>query len=216
MPHYVNADLIERELRTKGKLSFNDFNVLVSEEELKNSFAASGLFYKTANGQQIYDTVKVSTANMLVTPVPVLIDSYFAAFIAEFLRLKMLNIVEAFTVETVMSDESELEYIRLAKSMGYRIYLYFVSTKDVEINIGRVRFRVETGGHDVPEAKIRKRYYGSLDNLYRAVNLSIAPIFSTIALLTIMSKRSSRSMTELLDIFVFMQTLIPVGSIPMC
>ena len=67
-PHYVNADLIERELRTKGKLSFNDFNVLVSEAELKNSFAASGLFYKTANGQQIYDTVKVSTANMLVTP----------------------------------------------------------------------------------------------------------------------------------------------------
>lgn len=170
-PHYVNADLIERELRTKGKLSFNDFNVLVSEEELKNSFAASGLFYKTANGQQIYDTVKVSTANMLITPVPALIDSYFAAFIAEFLRLKMLNIVEAFTVETVMSDESKLEYIRLAKSMGYRIYLYFVSTKDVEINIGRVRFRVETGGHDVPEAKIRKRYYGSLDNLYRAVKL---------------------------------------------
>ena len=71
----------------------------------------------------------------------------------------MLNIVEAFTVETVMSDESKLEYIRLAQSMGYRIYLYFVSTKDVEINIGRVRFRVETGGHDVPEAKIRKRYY---------------------------------------------------------
>ena len=153
---------------------------------------------------------------MLITPVPALIVSYFAAFIAEFLRLKMLNIVETFTVETVMSDESKLEYIRLAKSIGDRIYLYFVSTKDVEINIGRVRFRVETGGHDVLEAKIRKRYYGSLDNSYRAVKLVDRACFLTIALLTIMSKRSLRSMTELLDIFVFMQTLIPVGSIPMC
>lgn len=113
-------------------------------------------FTKRLTGSKFTIQWKVSTANMLVTPVPVLIDSYFAAFIAEFLRLKMLNIVEAFTVETVMSDESELEYIRLAKSMGYRIYLYFVSTKDVEINIGRVRFRVETGGHDVPKAKIQE------------------------------------------------------------
>lgn len=55
---------------------------------------------------------------MLTTPVPALIDSYFAAFIAEFLRLKMPNIVKAFTVETVMSGENKLEYIRLAKSMG--------------------------------------------------------------------------------------------------
>ena len=67
-PHYVNADLIERELRTKGKLSFNDFNVLVSEEELKNSFADSGMFYTTANEQQIYDTVNLCIANTLLTP----------------------------------------------------------------------------------------------------------------------------------------------------
>lgn len=63
----------------------------------------------------------------------------------------MLNIVEAFTVETVMSDESKLEYIRLVKNMGYRIYLYFISTKNVEINIGRVHFHVETSERNIPE-----------------------------------------------------------------
>lgn len=101
-----------------------------------------------------------------------MIDSYFAAFVAEFLRLKMLNVVETFTIETVMSDSRKLDYIQLAKSMGYRIYLYFVSTKDVTINIDRVRFRVEVGGHDVPEEKIRKRYEGSLRNLRRAIQLA--------------------------------------------
>ena len=169
-PHYINADLIEQELRTKGKLSFNDFTVLVAEEELKNSFKSGGLFRKTTHGQRLYETLKVSR-NVLTIVDSALLDSYFAAFIAEFLRLKMLNIVEAFTIETVMSDTNKLDYIRLAKSMGYRIYLYFVATKDVQINIDRVRFRVATGGHDVPEDRIRKRYLGSLENLFEAVSL---------------------------------------------
>ncbi|MDR0954862.1 MAG: hypothetical protein LBM20_05725 [Rikenellaceae bacterium] len=170
-PHYINADRFENELRLKGKLSFNDFNVLVAEEELKNSFQQSGLFQKTAHGQQLCESLKVER-NILSLSDPSLLDSYFAAFLAEFLRMNMLNIVEEFTIETVMSDPNKLDYIRLAKNMGYRIYLYFVATKDVEINIGRVRFRTQTGGHNVPEEKIRKRYSGSLENLFNAVRLS--------------------------------------------
>lgn len=30
-PHFVNADLIERQLRTAGRFSFDDFNILVRE-----------------------------------------------------------------------------------------------------------------------------------------------------------------------------------------
>lgn len=171
-PHYVNADLIEKRLRSEGKLSFNDFTVLVAEEELKNSFKSSGLFNKTFNGQRLYDALKVSHNVLTISDSTTLLDSYFTAFIADFLRLKMLNIVEVFTIETVMSDPNKLEYIRVAKSLGYRIYLYFVSTKDVQINIDRVRFRVETGGHNVSEERIGKRYFGSLANLLDAVLLS--------------------------------------------
>lgn len=169
--HYVNADLIEKELRTKCRLSFNDFTVLVSDEDLKNSFRSSGLYRKTKSGERLCAALKVSY-NVLTVSDPTLIDSYFAAFVAEFLRLKMVNLVEKFTIETVMSDPNKLDYIRLAKSLGYRIYLYFVATKDVAINIDRVRFRVGTGGHDVPEEKIRKRYRNSLENLHEAVALS--------------------------------------------
>lgn len=169
-PHYVNADQIEKKLRSEGRLSFNDFTILVAQEELKSSFRSNGLFEKAPHALLLHDSLKVAH-NVLVIPDPMLVDSYFAAFIAEFLRLKMLNIVEAFTIETVMSDRNKLDYIRFAKSLGYRIYLYFVATKDVKINIDRVHFRVETGGHDVPEERIRKRYRGSLENLFDAISL---------------------------------------------
>lgn len=168
-PYYVNADLIEKELRTKGRLSFQNYSIIVTEEELKNSFSVNGLFVKITYGKQILDTLCVKRNVLHVESS--LIDSYFAAFVAEFLRLKMLNIVETFTIETVMSDKRKLDYIQLAKSMGYRVYLYFVATKDVAINIDRVRFRVAVGGHDVPEEKIRKRYQDALQNLHGAVQL---------------------------------------------
>lgn len=58
-----------------------------------------------------------------------------------------------------------------AKKLGYRIYLYFVSTKDVQINIKRVAQRVLQGGHDVPTEKIEKRYIKSLENLYDTIKL---------------------------------------------
>lgn len=83
----------------------------------------------------------------------------------------MLNLVHQFTIETVLSDRRKLEYIKSAKSLGYRIYLYFVSTKDVEINIKRVSQRVSLGGHDVHEDKIRSRYQRSLENLYDTLKL---------------------------------------------
>ncbi len=84
----------------------------------------------------------------------------------------MLNEVDVFTVETVMSHHSKLDYIKLAKANGYKVYLYFVSTQDVSINIARVNQRVYMGGHDVPEKKIKSRYIKSLNNLYDALTIS--------------------------------------------
>ncbi len=69
----------------------------------------------------------------------------------------MLNIVRQFTIETVMSDVRKMDYIRLAKQSGYHIYLYFVSTQDVEINIGRVAQRVQLEG-TMCRVKIIRRY----------------------------------------------------------
>ena len=70
---------------------------------------------------------------------------------------------ESFSFETVMSHPSKIEFFTRARAEGYKTYLYFVCTSSPELNVARVRTRVMTGGHAVPEDKIRERYGRSLD-----------------------------------------------------
>ena len=49
------------------------------------------------------------------------------------------------------------ELLKLSKSLGYRNYLYYISTSDPSINVSRVNNRVSFKGHDVPEDKIISR-----------------------------------------------------------
>lgn len=67
--------------------------------------------------------------------------------------------------ETVFSHESRLEIMEYAKKKGYTIHLIYITTKDPDINVARVRARVYQGGHDVPEEKIRARYGRSISFL---------------------------------------------------
>jgi predicted ABC-type ATPase len=55
-----------------------------------------------------------------------------------------------------------VKFLKEAKDKGFKIYLYFVCTKDPEINKARVINRVAKGGHNVPPVKITDRYYSSL------------------------------------------------------
>lgn len=100
------------------------------------------------------------------------VDSYFAAFVAAYIRENLLENGVSFSLETVLSHSSKLDFMEKARRSGYRVYLYYVSTQSVDINIGRVRTRALEGGHNVPEIKIRERYVRSLQNLYQAVKHS--------------------------------------------
>jgi predicted ABC-type ATPase len=71
-----------------------------------------------------------------------------------------------------MSSYDKIELLKVSKSLGYRNYLYYISTSDPSINISRVKNRVAFKGHDVPEDKIISRYYRSLGFLKEAVKLS--------------------------------------------
>ena len=56
-----------------------------------------------------------------------------------------------------------------ARESGFDVALIYVGTSDPAINVGRVANRVALGGHDVPEADIRRRYQRGLLNLPLAV-----------------------------------------------
>ncbi len=49
---------------------------------------------------------------------------------------------------------------------GYRTHLLFLWLESAELAVSRVAERVRVGGHDVPEATIRRRYDSGLRNLF--------------------------------------------------
>ena len=111
---------------------------------------------------------KISIENNSFTTDAV-IDSYLAADLAEFIRQQLLNSGVSFTYETVMSHSGKIDFLKKARENGFRVYLYYVATDDPDININRVKVRIEQDGHSVPDEVISNRYYKSLNNLREAV-----------------------------------------------
>lgn len=81
-----------------------------------------------------------------------------AAQIAEKQREEHLAQGEEFCFETVLSTPRNLKLLMRAREKGYFIRCYYILTADPMINILRVKSRVASGGHDVPEDKIILRY----------------------------------------------------------
>jgi predicted ABC-type ATPase len=68
-------------------------------------------------------------------------------------------------VETVLSTGKYRAMVSEAKRLGFEIRLIYVMLQSPDMNVERVRIRVATGGHDVPEDKIRERRENSLAQL---------------------------------------------------
>lgn len=84
--------------------------------------------------------------------------SYDAAKVAGRTRAALLSAGKPFIAETVFSHPSKLELIDDAHSHGFRVILHVVVVPE-ELAVRRVHHRVESGGHSVPEEKIRARYH---------------------------------------------------------
>lgn len=86
-----------------------------------------------------------------------------AAQLAEKQREEHIEQMSEFCFETVLSTCRNIELLKKAKERGYFIRCYYVLTADPMINVWRVKSRVESGGHDVPEEKIIQRYDRALE-----------------------------------------------------
>ena len=95
-----------------------------------------------------------------------------AAELALKLKQYYIRSRKSFTFETVMSSHYNMEILQEAKNRGFVITVVYVITCDPEINVDRVHRRARNGGHDVPEEKIRTRYYKSLSNIKQIFSLS--------------------------------------------
>ena len=64
-----------------------------------------------------------------------------------------------------------MEILRKAKKEGYFIKCVFVLTIDPQINIARIKSRVAAGGHDVEKSKVIDRYYKSINNIKKLIDI---------------------------------------------
>lgn len=88
---------------------------------------------------------------------------------ADSLRDQYLLEMRSFSFETVMSHRSKIEILQNAKARGFDVTVYFVATRDPEINVNRVERRVDLGGHDVPKDRIIARYFRTMELLPEAI-----------------------------------------------
>lgn len=168
---YINADDIERKMRSSGKFLLNPLKFEIRNPSDFYEFAQNHGLVLNGKIKAISSIVKANKKSFVLLK-PGLMSSYVSALIADFIREKLLSESKSFSFETVMSDERKLDLAKRAKAKGFRVYLYFVATVDPEINVRRVEQRVSLGGHPVDKRLIQKRYTGSLSLLYQMIKLT--------------------------------------------
>lgn len=72
---------------------------------------------------------------------------------------------QSFAFETTLSGLSYARQIPQWQATGYQVKLFFLSLPSPEVAISRVATRVSQGGHNIPEATIRRRFDAGLRNL---------------------------------------------------
>ena len=85
------------------------------------------------------------------------------------IMLKRINELLAqkvdFAFETTLSSKSYRNFVKKAQSNGYFVTLVYFWLNSVDLAIERVGRRVATGGHNIPEDTIRRRYNSGIKNL---------------------------------------------------
>lgn len=81
---------------------------------------------------------------------------------------RLIRAGDSFAFESTLSGKTYLRYIQQARLGGYGIHIFYLWVPGPELAVARIRDRVESGGHDVPEIDVRRRYGRTLLNFFQA------------------------------------------------
>ena len=73
----------------------------------------------------------------------------------------------SFTQETTLSGQRMEKTVKTAKEKGYVIRLFYIGLSTVEECLGRIRNRVEKGGHNIRADDVKRRYGKRFDDLIK-------------------------------------------------
>jgi len=79
---------------------------------------------------------------------------------------------KSFAFESTLSGKTYLHLIKQAKVAGYVIHLFYLWIPDPSLAVARICDRVDSGGHNVPEPDVRRRYERTLRNFFDIYRLN--------------------------------------------
>lgn len=74
---------------------------------------------------------------------------------------------QSFAFETTLSGRGYLRHVARWRAAGYQVKLIFLKLNHADEAVARVEQRVRQGGHNIPEAVIRRRFAAGLENFHR-------------------------------------------------
>ncbi|HWV99350.1 MAG TPA: zeta toxin family protein [Candidatus Acidoferrum sp.] len=72
-----------------------------------------------------------------------------------------------FAFETTLSGRTYAPLLRNVAQAGFRLHMFYLWIPSPELALLRIRDRVESGGHNVPERDVRRRFTRTLGNLFK-------------------------------------------------
>ena len=117
-------------------------------------------------GSDYYNPDEAARALMAANPALTQTAANSAAW-REGVRLLKRAIEERldFAFETTLGANTIPRLLARAASEGIEVYVWFAGLSSPELHVARVKARVRRGGHNIPEADIRRRYEHSRLNL---------------------------------------------------
>ena len=71
-----------------------------------------------------------------------------------------------FALESTLASRSLAPFVERCKVEGYRFTLIYIWLRDENLAVERVTQRVKSGGHDIPNDVIRRRYERGRSNFF--------------------------------------------------
>ena len=89
---------------------------------------------------------------------------------SRYMLIKMKRLLDQrkdFCIETTLATRSLLKVITGAKEIGYRVTILYLWLNSPDLAVSRVKARVASGGHNIKEETVRRRYNVGLHYLFR-------------------------------------------------
>lgn len=119
-------------------------------------------------GGQYFNPDEVARRILEVSPALTLAEANALAWREGIERLRAAIQTGAdYTFETTLGGNTIVGLLEQAAESGCEVRVWYVGLSSPDLHIRRVAARVRRGGHDIPEADIRRRYTSSQINLIR-------------------------------------------------